>query len=375
MEGMNVFGTILNQRRSAMDRVTRVKVSRKRLQAGVSDQVHVGLDVHKRSIHMAVWLNGRVERHWVMPANPGQVLAHLEPLRPALVRAVYEAGPTGYGLARRLRSAGLPVEVVAPSKTPQRADRSAKSDRLDCVQLAEYSAARLLRPVAVPTEQQEADRQVLRLRDQTIRKVRRVKQQIKSLLLQHGIPEPAGLKHFSAAGVEALGHLALRKELRFCLDELVGELDESQARLRRVNRRIEELAAEARHAPAVAVLKTHPAVGPITAMTFRTELHHAGRFRDGTEVGQYFGLAPRVRQSGATRRDGPISKTGRGHARAILVQAAWRWVAKDDSAKAVYDRLLHNTGVPQKAIVGVARRLALCLWRMMTRGEPYRQAA
>jgi len=358
-----------------MDRVTRVKVSGKRLQVVASDVVHVGLDVHKRSIHMAVWRNGRVARHWVMPADHRQVLARLEPLRAALVRVVYEAGPTGYRLARRLRSAGLPVEVVAPSKTPQRADQSAKSDRLDCVQLAEYSAARLLRPVAIPTEQQEADRQVLRLRDQVMRKVRRVKQQIKSFLLQHGIAEPAGLKHFSAAGVEALRHLALRDELQFCLDELVAELAELQARLRRVNRRIGQLAAEARHAPAVAVLKSHPAVGPITAMTFRTELHHAGRFRDGTEVGQYFGLAPRVRQSGATRRDGPISKTGRGHARAILVQAAWRWIAQDPSAKTVYDRLLHNTGIPQKAIVGVARRLALCLWRMMTRGERYRQAA
>jgi transposase len=296
-------------------------------------------------------------------------------LRAALVRVVYEAGPTGYRLARRLRSAGLPVQVVAPSKTPQRADRSAKSDRLDCVQLAAYSAAHLLRPVAIPSEQEEADRQVLRLRDQVIRKLRRVKQQIKSFLLQHGIAEPAGLKNFSAEGVDALGRLALRDELRFCLDELVAELAEVQARLRRVNRRTEQLAAEARHAPAVAVLESHPGVGPVTAMTFRTELHQAARFREAAQVGQYFGLAPRVRQSGAMRRDGPISKTGRGHARAILVQAAWRWVAQDPSAKEVYARLLHNTGTPQKAIVGVARRLAVRLWRMMTRGERYRRAA
>jgi transposase len=128
-----------------MNSVTRAKGSRKSLKVGRSDVVHVGLDVHKRSIHVAVWLNGRVVRHWVMPADPDQVVAHLGPLRAALVRVVYEAGPTGYRLARRLRSAGLPVQVVAPSKTPQRADRSAKSDRLDGVQLAAYSAGGLRR--------------------------------------------------------------------------------------------------------------------------------------------------------------------------------------------------------------------------------------
>jgi len=298
-----------------MTSVTRSKVSSKPLAVVAGDVVHVGLDVHKKSIHVAVWRNGRVERHWVMPADCRKVLAKLEPLRAALKRAVYEAGPTGYRLARMLRSARLPVEVVAPSKTPRKADQSAKSDRLDCFQLAEYSAAGLLRPVAIPSEQEEADRQVLRLRDQVIRKLRRVKQQIKSLLLQYGIGEPTGLKNWSAAAVEALGKLVLREQLRFCLDELLTELDQLQAQVRRVNERIEQLAGQARHGAAVAVLRSHPGVGPITAMTFRTELHHPQRFKDAGQVGQYFGLAPRVRQSGATRRDGPISKTGRGHAR------------------------------------------------------------
>lgn len=358
-----------------MNKVARGKVSGKSLTVTAADRVYVGLDVHKKSIHAAVRLNGRIERHWVMPADYRQVLAKLEPLRGALQQVVYEAGPTGFGLARLLRSAGLPVEVVAPSKTPQKADQSAKSDRLDCFQLSEYSSAGLLRAVAIPSEAEEADRQVLRLRDQVIRKLRRVKQQIKSLLLQYGIGEPAGLKNWSAASVAALSKLVLGEELRYCLDELLIELGQLQAQVRRVHGRIEHLAETQRHAAAMAVLTSHPGVGPITGMTFRTELHHAERFTDAGQVAQYFGLAPRVRQSGGTRRDGPISKTGRGHARAMLVQAAWRWIAQDASAKAVYDRLVHNTGIPQKAIVGMARRLAVGLWRMMTTGELYRQAA
>jgi transposase len=335
----------------------------------------VGLDVHKQTIDVAVWQNGQVVGYWSMGSEGRKVLAKLEPMRAALVQVVYEAGPTGFGLARLLQEAKLPIAVVAPSKTPQKADQSAKSDRLDCLQLAEYSAAGLLAAVAIPSQQEEQDRQVLRLRDQVVRKLRRVKQQIKSLLLQYGIAEPAGLKHWSAKAVAALSELALCEELRYCLDEWLMELGQLQARLLRVGQRIGKLAGQERHAAASQLLKSHPGVGPITAMTFRTELHDAGRFQNADEVGQYLGLAPRVRQSGQTRRGGPISKTGRGHVRAMLVQAAWRWIGQEAAAKATYDRLVHNTGMPQKAIVGMARRLAIHLWRMLVTGELYRPAA
>jgi transposase len=358
-----------------MSKVAQKRISNKALTVSERDQVYAGLDVHKKSIHVAVWLNERVERHWVMPAEPARVLAKMAPLRVALKRVVYEAGPTGYRLARVLRAAGLPVEVVAPSKTPRAADRSAKSDRLDCFQLAEYAAKGLLRAVAIPSEQEEADRQVVRLRDQLMCKQRRVKQQIKSLLLQYGLAEPEGLKHWSDGGVQRLRELPLGGELRFCLDSLLAELDHLREQVLQVNRRVEELSRQERHGAALAVLTSHPGVGTIIAMTFRTELHQAERFSDGGQVAQYLGLAPRVSQSGGTRRDGPICKTGRGYLRALLIQGAWQWVYRDPAAQEVYNRLLSHTGNGQKAIVGLARRLAVHLWRMLTTGELYRAAA
>ncbi|MCG3177977.1 MAG: hypothetical protein BIFFINMI_00300 [Phycisphaerae bacterium] len=86
-------------------------------------------------------------------------------------------------------------------------------------------------------------------------------------------------------------------------------------------------------------------------------------------------VAPRVSQSGQTRRDGPISRTGRGPLRALLVQAAWVWIRYDPAARGVFSRLAGNTGSAQKAIVGMARRLAVRLWRMTVTGELYRAAA
>jgi transposase len=341
------------------------------------ERVHIGLDVHKKSIHVAIWSvrQEQIIRQWVTPADYAGLVEQLKPLRAAIVRIVYEAGPTGYRLARLLAEAKLPVEVIAASKTPQVADRLAKSDGLDCRQLAEFSAKGLLHRVAIPSEQQEADRQVTRLRDSWASKRRRVQQQIKSFLLQHGLAEPAGLASWSAKGIEGLGQIKLGPELRFALDLLVEELVHLNKHLLRIRQEIRRLSKTDRHGPTVTVLTSHPGVGLTVAMAFGTELHQARQFTDAAQVGQYVGLAPRVSQSGQTRRDGPISRSGRGPLRALLTQAAWVWIRFDEAAKKVFNRLVGNTGSVQKAIVGMARRLAIRLWRMMVTGEVYRVAA
>ena len=87
------------------------------------------------------------------------------------------------------------------------------------------------------------------------------------------------------------------------------------------------------------------------------------------------GLAPQVRQSGQTRREGGLLKSASGRLRTVLVEAAWRWVACDEAAKLVYRRLVGNTGSGQKAIVAMARRLGVLLWRLSVHGQPYRVAA
>ena len=342
---------------------------------GKGDEVFVGLDVHKKTIHAAVWLNGALMNHWVMPAIYEQVVASLERLRPGLRQVVYEAGPTGYGLARALCDAGLSVHVVAPSKTPRPSGDGAKSDRLDCVTLAEYAAKGLLKYVAIPTVEQEADRQMVRLRSQVVGKRRRVKHQIRSFLLQHSLAEPPGLEHWTLAGVQALRSMPLSLSLRFVLDTLLEELDQTGVRLRRIDTELRRLAQSQRHAEDVRLLRTHPGVGEVVAMEFVTEVFQPERFHNTKELGCYVGLAPRIRQSGQTRHDGPTIKAGRGRLRSLLVEASWVWMVRDPHARSIYGRLVHNTGSSQKAIVGLARRMAGNLWTMLRRQESYRVSA
>jgi transposase len=339
--------------------------SKKLARASAGDVVFAGLDVHKRTVCIAVMVNGEIVKTWTVPYDVTAVGRSLEAYRPGLRGIVYEAGVTGFSLARALKAAGYPATVVAPSLTPRRAGECSKSDRLDSRKLVEYFSKGMLRAVAIPTEEQEADRQVMRLRDQCQRNVRRIKQQIKSFLLQHGIAEPKGLKDWSKASIEALRNLRLSEMLRFCLDRMLEAMKHLQEELAAIVAQLRALARTPRCSKAVEALDEHPGVGPITAMAVALELFDPRRFKRPDEVASYTGLAPRIAQSGEDRHAGKIFKTGRGELRALLIEAAWRWVDKDPHARTVFKRLARNTGCAQKAIVGMARQLSIRLWKRL----------
>src|SRR5512147_2468628 len=347
-------------------KLTIVRTPTQPLRLEPGQAVHIGVDVHKASYSVALFSDRRgLITTWVQPARPEVLLERLRPLREGIAQVVYEAGPTGFGLARRL----------APSKLLAPVGPEAKSDRLECRRLAQLSAKGLLHPARVPTEQEEADRQVLRLREQLVRRTHSVQAQIKSFLLQHAIAEPAGLGHWSKASVAVLRGLALLPELRFCLDLLLDELAHAQEQVRRVTVRLKELAEADRHREATSVLSSVPGVGVLTAAAFRLELPEPQRFDHEGQVARMAGLAPQVRQSGETRREGGLLKSGNARLRTVLVEAAWRWIRYDKAAARRHRQLVTNTGSGKKAVVAMARRLGVLLWRLSVHGEPYRAAA
>jgi transposase len=355
---------------------TRVVRLSSALKLDKSETVHVGVDVHKASYHVAVLSNQRgFITHWTQPADPQVLLDRLKPIHNQVAQVVYEAGPTGFTLVRRLRASGFHAEVIAPSKIPSVPGPETKCDRLDCRKLATFAQKGLLQPVRVPTEPEEADRQVVRLREQLVRKLRTIQQQIKGFLMQHGIAEPAGLAQWSKTAVATLKGLPLSPQLRFCLDVMLDERQHAQEQVARVTRHLDEMSQTQIHQATAARLRTVPGVGLITAMTFRVELHDPARFAEGGQVARMIGLAPQIHQSGSTRHEGRLLKTGNARLRTVLVEAAWRWVARDPTAANRYRRLVGSTGSSKKAIVGMARRLAILLWRLSLGDEPYRAAA
>jgi transposase len=339
------------------------------------DELYIGIDTHKQSYHVALWLNDAPAIDFVMPPDVAKLIDTLSKVRIALRLVVYEAGPTGYSLARTMKDANLSISVVAPSKTPRQSAPDSKTDSLDARKLAQYAAKGLLRHIAIPTKHQEAQRQVTRLRQQLVAKQTRVKLQIKGFLLQHGINQPAGLSRWSIAAVEHLKHIQLSMPLRFCLDTLLEELSFIAEQIKLTEKKIEEVFSEKSIHKIVKQLITHPGVGQTTAVQFAAEIFNPKRFSDKTQLAKYVGLAPSVHQSGLTSRDGPILKTGRPQLRCSLILSAWIWVQKDPDAYKTFCRLTHNTGNKNKAITAMARKLAIHLWMMARDNKPYNSAA
>jgi len=286
--------------------------------------------------------------------------------------AVYEAGPTGFGLARALESAGIAVCVVAPSRVPRAAARGAKTDRLDCLRLAEYGAKGIVKSVAIPSEEEEAERSLLRRRHQLVDELRRTKQRIKSHLLCFGVAEPSGLRGWSRRGLAELREVGLSGAAMWTLESMLRELEYVMGEQAAVEKQLKSLMEAARHKEAVEVLRSVPGVGAVVSMTWRLELFRPQRFRRAEEVASYLGLAPMVRQSGAGKARARIRPVGQRRLRSLLVEAAWLWKARDPQAAQWYRRCLSRTGLFQKAITALARKLAVMLWRLSVEKRPYR---
>ena len=257
----------------------------------------VGVDVHARSYHVALRRADGKSHAWVAPADPKALVRQLLSLGVKVSAVAHEAGPTGFSLAREVEGAGLHAIVAAPSRIPRAVSPGAKTDRLDCLKLADYAARGMLKPIAVPCPKEEAQRTLLRRRHQIVDDLRKVKQRIKSLLLYLGVQEPAGLTKWSMASIKTLEKLPLEVDARETMASHLRGLSFLQAELKTVEARL-AYSVEQGHQVVMNCLRSVPGVGAVVASTFRLELYRPERFARAEEVTSYLGLAPMVSQSG-----------------------------------------------------------------------------
>jgi transposase len=335
----------------------------------------IGVDVHKCSYYTALRRFDGQYITWVAPADPDIFTEQLLRLGIHIAAVAYETGPTGFSLARALERVHFPVIVAAASRIPRSVTTSAKCDRLDCIKLADYAAKGMLKSIAIPTPDEEARRSLLRRRHILVDSVRRSKQRIKSLLLFLGVPEPAEVTHWSNKAPDTLLTLSLKPEARLTLESYLRELTFHQTELRTVEHQLRQIVKTTEQCQSIIYLQTVPGVGPTVATSYAFELYRPQRFTNGGEVASYVGLAPVVRHSGGRTPSGRLVPVGQTRLRSLLVEAAWMWKAKDPFAAELYHRLLAQTGLPQKAITAVARRLAIILWRLIVEQRPYRVMA
>lgn len=288
----------------------------------IGQRTSVGLDVHARSVvgrgldvHTGEVLSARLT-----PAYE-DVIGWLRSL-PGPVKATYEAGPTGFGLARALEAAGIDCVVAAPSRLLRPSGERVKTDAKDALHLAQLLAVGQVTAVTVPDEETEAARDLVRARDDARGELMSARHRVTHLLLRQGIVYSGGTPwtgiHLNWLRSQRFG----RQALQLTYDAALAALTAAEDRRDRLDEAIAELAAGSRFTPIVDRLACLRGIATLTGFGLAVEIGDWSRLSPAT-IGAYLGLVPGEHSTGESRSQHGVTKTGNSHVRRLLIEAAW----------------------------------------------------
>ena len=330
---------------------------------------YVGLDVHARSIHAAAVdvASGELRRAR-FGGGSEEVIGWLQAL-PSPLRGCYEAGPTGFALYRAAEAAGVALEVIAPSKTPRVSGDRIKSDRKDAELLARLLLAGQLKTVAVPPPAFEAARHLARAREQVRGDLMRCRHRVSKLLLLHGrVYDGSAWTKRHRGWLEQQRFDQVATELAY-LDTLAA-VDGLVARKAALDERLSRLAREGEWWQTVARLRCFRGIDTLTAFVLALEIGDFARFQRPAQLASWLGLVPSLDQSGESRRQGAITKTGSGYARRLLVEAAWHYLRQPGAGVALAERRAGQPDHVLRIALRAQRRLHRLHKRLRERGKP-----
>jgi transposase len=350
----------------------------------------IAFDQHAATTVAAVLLPGqRTAALHSLTSDAPAILRFVERMRrDRAVQCCYEAGPCGFELQRALRGRDISCDVIAPALIPRRAGDRVKTDRRDAGQLAVLYRAGALTAIHIPTEQEEAARDLLRCREDIRADLLRARHRLSKFLLRHGRrftgTKKAWSKRHDAWLRTQTWPLAALAQTH---DAYLRAVDEAVARLRAVEDDLHGLLTLEPLRPRVNRLRCFRGINDLTALTIAAELGDPRRFASAPRAMAFVGLVPSEHSSGTKQARGAITKTGNAHLRRVLVEAAWHYrhrpfvgaalrrrqhgapAATIAHAWTAQERLyrryhrLHARGKPnQHVITAVARELAGFVW-------------
>lgn len=355
----------------------------------------VGLDVHARSVVAAAidGVSGEVVRRTMTPEFT-ETLDWVGSLQ-GPVKVTYEAGPTGFGLARFLESAGVECVVAAPSKLQRPVGDRVKTDKSDALHLARLLHLGEIVAVTVPDVETEAARDLVRAREDVRGELMAARHRISKLLLRKGIVYYGGkawtAKHETWLRSQRFEQPALQLAYDISFEAMLL----TAQRRDRLDAAIAAMAADSAFTPVVNRLGCLRGISTLTAFGLAVEIGDWHRL-SGRSIGAYLGLVPTENSSGASRSQGGVTKTGNGHARRLLVEAAWhhrqpyrtpgatirrRWEAASPAAAArghagnrrLHDRWAGFNARKKRSVVAnaaIARELAGWCWSLAVMDDP-----
>jgi transposase len=329
----------------------------------------VGLDVHATKI-VAAELDAETGelQHFAMSSDIDKTAGFCAAL-PRPVRVAYEAGPTGYGLARELIKRRVECVVAAPSKIPRGAGDRVKTDRRDAELLARLLLAGKLHPVRIPGPEEEALRDLVRAREAVRMDLMRCRHRVSKLLLRHGIRFDDGNAWTDRHRQWLDGIVLDWPAAQATLLDARGAIDALVHRREQLEREIIAMIPSSPWAVQVGRLRCLRGVDTLTAVGLCAEIGDFARFARAGQLMSYIGVVPSESTTGQQRRLGAITKTGSGHARRLLVEAAWHYRPQPRRGTTLLER---QTGQPQAAIAlswTAQQRLHRTWTRLQTRNK------
>ena len=315
-------------------------------------QYYIGLDVHKNSIAIAYTYAGSRSEPIYYGTCGGSNLTCERKLRKLAkdlgvkfqeLQVCYEAGPTGFVLARHLNGLGVECILCSPSKTEGAKDKI-KTDKRDAIKLAKLFKNGDLVEVRIPPAMDEAVRDLCRARTDATEALSVAKKQLLSFLLRNGY-RWTGKSNWTPSHMNYLRNLKMQsKPHELVLEEYIQAVDAAHAKVERMKQQMIAILEEWEWKPVVRSLMGFKGFQEVAAMTLISELGDLKRFSNPRKLMAFLGLVPSEESSGGKRRQGSITKCGNGHARWMLIECAQHYRKKPKVGAALSKR---QTGLRQ----------------------------
>ena len=365
--------------------------------------IKIGMDVHSTNYTLCameptIGAEDRIFGEMQTPPDYKEVIGFIGLLKMKLgltkddsIECGYEAGCLGYTLYHQLTGAGIKCVILAPTTMLTQQGQRIKTDKRDAHLIAQCLCYGGYHPVYIPTGEDNAVKEYIRMRDDHKQAHKKVKQQIHAFVLRHG-HQYTGTK-WTIKHVTWLRKLELEPMYRETLDEYLASYEEQEAKIERYDKRIEEIAAEERYQKNAKDLGCFLGIRTHTALSLIVETGDFKRFAKGNTYAAFLGLAPGEHSSSKNVNRLGITKAGNAHLRCLLIEAAngickgaighkskelrsrqagrsAEVIAYADKAntrlRSKYYRMIRHGKKKNVAIAAVARELACFIWGMMT---------
>jgi transposase len=339
--------------------------------------IYAGIDIHLKNWNVTLYCDDVFLKSFNQPPRASALTNYLRNNYPkAAIKVAYEAGFSGFRVAREFNESGIECIVVNAADVPQ-TDKGFKNktDKNDSKRLAQALKGGMLSPIYIPDQEIECDRQLVRCNDRLMSDLTRAKNRVKGMLYQLGVEIPAqyaqstwNRNFINWLETLELGNSSAKLTLQHQLEVVRFIRDKKLT----VMRDIRKLLLKDRYASSARYIQSVPGVGPLTAAYLLTEIDRIDRFPDFKKLNCFVGFYPSQFSSGENINLGKISGRKHSRLRSLLIESAWTSVRSDPAMTLAYKQFEKKVG-GKRAIIKVARKLLSRIRHVWIKQEMYKK--